>query len=253
MTEPPSVSVCLAAYNGALFIRQQIESILEELGPTDELIVVDDASTDDTLQVLNQLTDPRLRLARHDVNQGYVRTFEHALQLARHPHVFLSDQDDVWPPGRVALMQKGLEQGMVVAGNVGILGGGPQPRSPFGASEWRLTASSSHRRWGMIALLGLSNAPYFGSAMAVRSELLSVALPFPASARELHDGWLALLGLMSGSMVHVEDVVVLRRIHDSNTTGRIRPLPKVVVGRLLFLRMCLEAWRRSRRSLPKLR
>jgi hypothetical protein len=83
--------------------------------------------------------------------------------------------------------------------------------------------------------------------MAVRREVLQAALPFPRPVRELHDVWLALLGLFSHTLVHVDDRVVLRRIHETNTTGRVRSLGPVLRGRLYFLGMVVVAWRRSRR------
>jgi hypothetical protein len=90
--------------------------------------------------------------------------------------------------------------------------------------------------------------PYFGSAMAMRREALDLALPFPSSVRELHDAWIALIGLASRSMVHVDDRVVLRRLHESNASGRRRSLGLVLKGRIYFIQMTLDAWTRARRA-----
>ncbi|MCW2765080.1 MAG: glycosyl transferase family 2 [Nocardioides sp.] len=236
----------MAAHNGALFIRDQIDSILAEIGPDDELIIVDDASTDGTIAVIRAIPDARLRVVARDQNIGYAATFEEALSLAKGDHVFLADQDDVWPSGRVDVMQRALADHAVVAGNVAILDGPDHLRSPFGAHDWRLSGGQVVHPWATVLGLALSNVPYFGSAMAVRRDFLKLALPFPASARELHDGWLALLGLMAGSMVHVEDRVVRRRVHGGNTTGKPRAPHRILVARILFLRMCVTSWRRVR-------
>ena len=59
-----SVSVCMASYNGAFYIKQQIEAILPQLGQEDELIIVDDCSVDDTIEVILSIPDSRI----HDNN-----------------------------------------------------------------------------------------------------------------------------------------------------------------------------------------
>lgn len=248
MTALGSVSVCMAAYNGARHITEQITSILAELGPEDELVIVDDASTDDTVERIHATGDARVRLTEGRVNRGYSRRFEESINLARGEHIFLSDQDDVWPPGRVAVMQQALLAHHVVAGNVSRLGqGGPiRPRGAVGS--WRLTAAQQRHTLRMILRLAGSQAPYYGSAMAVHRDVLPTVLPLPESARELHDGWLALIGLMSHSLAHVEEVVVLRRIHAGNTTGSPRSPRRIIAGRLMFLQMCAEARRRTRQG-----
>jgi glycosyltransferase involved in cell wall biosynthesis len=246
--EPGSVeiSVCMATYNGARFVDEQVESILAQLGDHDELIVVDDASTDDTVARLEARRDPRISVRRSTCNEGYVRAFERALSLARGEHVFLADQDDAWPPGRVVVMREALGRGSVVAGNVAVLGGPDRLRGPFGEADWRVRAETSDHTLRNVLRLAISDMPYFGSAMALRRDVLEVALPFPGSVLELHDAWLALVGLATHSMVHIDERVVLRRQHGANTTGRIRSPWLVVRGRYYVALMILTAWRRAR-------
>jgi glycosyltransferase involved in cell wall biosynthesis len=236
----------MATYNGAPFVLEQVVSILSQIGEADELVVVDDASTDDTLEVLRRVNDSRVRVIESAQNAGYVQAFERALGYTRGDHVFLADQDDVWPAGRVPSMQRLLATHMVVVGNVAQLDGPPHIRGPFGESDWRLTPASSGHTGRNLARLAVSDMPYFGSAMAVRRDLLDLALPFPPSVRELHDAWLALLGIATRSIAHLDDRVVLRRIHDKNTSGTIRSPYLVLRGRWFFLRMTVDAWRRTR-------
>jgi len=65
----------MAAYQGAAFIGEQLDSILRQLGKQDEVIVVDDGSTDDTADIVANIRDSRVRLHRNSCNVGYVRTF----------------------------------------------------------------------------------------------------------------------------------------------------------------------------------
>ena len=240
------VSVCLATYNGARYVEEQLRSILDQLDARDEVIVVDDASTDDTREVVQSVRDPRVRLHVHSVNRGYAAAFESALRRATGTHVMLSDQDDVWPAGRLVRMRQALETASVVVGNVRVLDTEAPLRGPFGQREWRLPEHPTHRL-RVLASLAVSNVPYYGSAMGMRADFLPVVLPYPPSARELPDAWIAINALLRTSIAHLDDDVVLRRVHEGNTSGTVRSPGAVLRGRLLFLAMVREALRRRRR------
>jgi len=233
----------MATYNGSRYVAQQLTSILDQLDEDDEVVVVDDASSDDTRDIVAACGDHRVQLHRLPVNRGYAAAFEAALERASGEHVVLSDQDDLWPPGRLVAMQRALGTASVVVGNVAVLGTDAPLRGPFGQREWRLPEDPSHRV-RILAGLALSNVPYFGSAMAFRSDFLPVLLPYPASARELPDAWIAINGLVRGTIAHLEQDVVLHRLHGANATGTIRSPRAVLRGRLLFVQMLREALRR---------
>ena len=95
------ISVCIATYNGEPFIAAQLESIIAQLSPEDEIIISDDGSTDRTLEVVQALDFPCVRILHHEGEHGYVSNFENALRAARGDVIFLSDQDDLWKPGKV--------------------------------------------------------------------------------------------------------------------------------------------------------
>ena len=164
----PSVSVCMATYNGMAYVGEQMVSILEQLGPSDEVVVVDDGSTDGTLEVIADLADERIRVLRSAANLGSVRAFERALETAHGRYLLLADQDDVWLPGRVAAMVAALHDVQVVATNLATLGGPPTLRGPLGQQDWRLRPADSRRHVRNIVGVLAGNRPYYGCAMGVR-------------------------------------------------------------------------------------
>jgi len=91
----------MATYNGERFVTAQLQSILAQLGPGDEVVIVDDASTDNTVALIRNFRDDRIRLLANCKNSGVLKSFERALGEARGDHLFFSDQDDVWLPGKV--------------------------------------------------------------------------------------------------------------------------------------------------------
>jgi glycosyltransferase involved in cell wall biosynthesis len=237
------VSVCLAAHDGARFIGEQVRSILDQLGPSDELVVVDDASTDGTVSALESFGDVRITLQRNEFNVGYVRTFERALGLARGAYLLLSDQDDVWMPGRLEAMVDALDHDGVVATSVAVLG------APSGPPRWILRDADSHRYATNLAAVLVGVRWYFGCAMGVRRDVLGTVLPFPSWLTESHDLWIGVVGNTLHQMRHLEAPSVARRLHSANQTPtRWRSVPQILRARLMLTRCLIEARRRARRA-----
>ncbi|GAB2727042.1 glycosyltransferase [Arthrobacter bambusae] len=235
-------SICMATYKGTSFVGEQIASILSELGPNDEVVVVDDASPDDTADVIGSIKDPRVRLVRASSNKGYVRTFEEAVGLSVGKFVFLSDQDDVWIPGRLTKMLQALDTHKVVASNFDVLGGGPRPWIP------RLRSTDSGRHLANLFAVLVGYRAYYGCAMGFRRDAVGLFTPIPSYVRESHDLWLAICGNVAGSIAHLDDSTVYRRLHDENQTpAGWRSLSKIVKARFMLARLMLEAFRRTRR------
>jgi glycosyltransferase involved in cell wall biosynthesis len=244
MMEPTArVSVCMAAYNGAEYISQQLASILEQLSPQDEVIVVDDCSKDGTADIVESLGDGRIRLLRNTTNLGYVRTFERALNSANGKYLLLSDQDDLWTPGRVDAMLAALKDHAVVASNFTVFGGEP---------NWfqglRLKSADSTRYLSNLFLLWVGVRPYYGCTMGVNRDALRIILPFPAFLHETHDQWIAMCGNVMRSMVHLEQFTVARRLHETNTTPKaMRSAGRILSARWMLLRAFVVALQRVRR------
>lgn len=241
------VSVCMATYNGAAYLAEQLDSILVQLTEADELVVVDDGSTDETPAMLQGVEDPRIRVHRTERNLGYVGAFGEALALARGEYLVLSDQDDIWPEGRIEALVTALAGAEVAVGNVVDLEHRQPLPSPVRGRPWQLPSRTSAHRMRNLLRIWAGVIPYFGSAMAVRRSALRHILPFPTYLTESHDLWIATVGNVAGSIRHLDDVVVWRRLHESNaSTSRPRSFIPVLRARFMLFRLALQALRRSR-------
>jgi glycosyltransferase involved in cell wall biosynthesis len=230
----PPISVCMATYNGERYLQPQIDSILQQLQPQDELVVVDDGSLDDTVLLLQALRDPRIRVHPNARNLGHVGSFARALSLARHPVIAMADQDDVWPASRLDDMVAALQASgaCLASGNSTYVDGEGRPVPELCGP---LLAQDSRRHWRNILGVFAARRGYFGCAMVLRRELLEVVLPIPQFV-ESHDLWIALAANLHRSNVHVERSVLLRRVHGSNASVLRRPLWQQLVSRWVFLR-----------------
>jgi len=237
----------MATYNGAAYLREQLDSILRELHDDDEIVIVDDASTDDTVALVAEYSDPRIRLVRNEQNLGYVRTFERALSLATRDVVLLSDQDDVWINGRRDALVSASASGFA-ASNLLTLGEREPLPSPLTGRPWRLRAQRGGGGLGNELSILAGNIPYYGCAMAIDRDALDLVLPFPAYLTESHDLWIATVANAAHRMTHLEQPTLLRRVHDENaSSSRPRGIGAALRSRLLLLRLYVEARRRLRR------
>ena len=203
-----SISVCMATYNGAAFIREQIESILSQLGPEDELIVSDDGSYDETIEIIKEYKDKRLVLVSPNRRKkGPAFNFENALKQAKGEILFLSDQDDIWMPNKVEILCEKLEHADLVFSDAFIIDRNGEKHKEHFCS---LTPIQN-------VFENLLFNPYFGATMAFKRRVLEKALPFPAYI-PMHDQWLGVIAHYYFSTAFVNKQLISYRRHGMNAS-----------------------------------
>lgn len=101
MNRSPLISVCIAVYNRARFIEAAIESVLKQTYQNFEIIIIDDGSTDDTVNKIACIEDKRIHLFINDKNRGVVYTRNRYLELAKGEFIAILDSDDLWMPSKL--------------------------------------------------------------------------------------------------------------------------------------------------------
>jgi glycosyltransferase involved in cell wall biosynthesis len=108
--QAPMVTVLMAVYNGQRYLREAVQSILNQTFRNFELLVVDDASTDGSRAILESFDDPRLRVLHHAANRGLSRSLNDGLAQARGRYIARMDADDVSEADRLARQVDFLER-----------------------------------------------------------------------------------------------------------------------------------------------
>lgn len=223
----PKVSVVVPAFNRATTIGRSIDSVLNQTFDDFELIIVDDASTDDTIGVVAQYTDRRIRLLRHSANGGVSAARNTGLQTARGQYVAFLDSDDEWSPRKLA---KQVNQLNSLGDNVGLVYTGALVKDHLGRSEYR-----APRYRGDIYRQLLVDNVITGSAsgVMVRRSICQKVGGFDETlpAREDVDYWLR---IAQHSLVdYLPEALVT--IHASDSADRISlSRSSLVEGRELF-------------------
>lgn len=220
----PKISVCMATYNGQRFVREQLDSIVTQLGDEDEIILIDDQSTDATRTLLEQfrweqaskIGSPKIVLIEHAENCGVVRTFEETLRAATGDILFLADDDDRWAPDKVKLVLEAFARDP----DLQLVSTGLEPIDQEGR---KVSASDflRHRHFSASLLANLLHNQFQGSTMALRSSALQYVLPFPKDKLFLHDAWIGVRTMLRGGKVlHLEAPLLLYRRHGANVSRR---------------------------------
>ncbi|MCO5232442.1 MAG: glycosyltransferase family 2 protein [Chitinophagales bacterium] len=217
------VDILLASYNGEKYLDEQLESIFNQDFHDFRVLIRDDGSTDETLNILAKwkgLYPQKIELVEDGKqNLGATQNFNRLMEISTAPYVCFSDQDDKWMPEKVrkqlafiqSIEEKHPEKGVMIFNDLIICDESMNILSPSLIEKDRLDtrAIKTHR-------LLIQNVPY-GCASFVNRKLLNTAIPIDSRAL-LHDHWLALVASLTGCLCYLDDVLVYHRIHDNNAS-----------------------------------
>lgn len=223
----------MATCDGEAWIESQLRSILDQLGPDDEVVVGDASSRDTTLARIEAFQDPRVRILR-GIPRGHIpSTFEAALRECRGEFVFLSDQDDVWLPAKVACCLAALQasSATLLVHDARVVDSDGTTLAPS------FLAARGFRPgfWNNLLRPG-----YLGCALVFRRRLLDLALPFPEQV-PMHDWWLGLLAERHGGVGVLDDSLILHVRHGANANFDPGRSPYSLFERLRFRVFMLRA------------
>jgi glycosyltransferase involved in cell wall biosynthesis len=203
------ISVCMATKDGARYLTEQLDSILPQLTPNDELIISDDASTDDTVSIIQSYNDHRIKLLRNQTPKGIPKNFEASLTASKGEFIFLTDQDDVWVSTKMKTMLTQLAQYDLVISDCVIV------------DDRLKIKTDSFFSWnnsGKGLIKNIFRNSYMGCCMAFSRALLDRALPFPKDI-PMHDFWIGLIAELYFKVCFTPEILVYHRRHSTNASS----------------------------------
>lgn len=203
-----TLSICIPTYNGALYIEEQLLSILQQINFNTEIIISDDHSTDNTIQKILELKDSRIKIFINDGVKGPVYNTENALKQAKGDLIFLADQDDIWYPEKISVMIPLLELYDLVVSDATVI---DQTGNIINPSFFVANKS------GRGLLRNWYRNSFIGCCMAFNKKLLNYVLPFPPDIA-MHDIWIGLNAALVGKYHLQQQPLVYYRRHGANAT-----------------------------------
>lgn len=222
------ISVALCTYNGERYIHEQLQSILDQSMPVDEIVVCDDGSTDETLAIiksLRQCTNTDIRIYHNETNIGPALNFQKTINLCKGDIVFLSDQDDIWHPDKVAIIADYFDKNPnidTVFTNAALI---KDDGTTLKETLWDYCFDKKVKAL-FDAGLEFDCFAYgnhaTGATMAIRKQKLPDINYNPDF---LHDHALAVLATSSDSLGYIDQCLIHYRIHDNQVCGILKVPP----------------------------
>lgn len=222
-----TTSVAMCTYNGESFLRKQIDSILNQTIPVNEIIICDDRSTDETHNILSdyQKNNPDIfKIYINEKNLKSVKNFEKAISLCSGDIIFLSDQDDIWEENKVEVFTNYFQNmpkiTAICSDGIAIDNSGKviDQRTIWSVPKLLKANDIDVDYFNIIAFI--ENIAT-GAGMAFRKSIVEKILPIPTKDGFHHDEWIALLTSYEKSFIMIDEKLFRYRIHDNQQVGGV--------------------------------
>ena len=221
----PAVTVLIPVYNAGPLLREAVDSILAQTFTDFECLVIDDGSTDGSMQALVSIDDPRLRIVRNPKNLGLIATLNRGLELARAPLLARMDQDDISHPDRLRRQVETLHS----RPDLTLIGGwarmiGPE-KQPVGFLQCPVEPAD-------VLNSVLSGSPFVHPCVMGRTAVFRELGGYPTNATHAEDYALWLEWLLKYDGANIPEYLLDYRIHPGQISQRNMKLQRQTADRL---------------------
>lgn len=223
------ISIALCTYNGARYLEEQLVSIAKQTRLPDEMIICDDQSKDNTLEIITNFASKvpfPIRLSPNEKNLGSTKNFEKAIGLCTGDLIFLSDQDDIWHPEKLDKIEKIFSTSDSIGAVFSDAEAVDENLKPLGYNLWESIGfdkkEQEHFNEGKSIEILLKHNVVTGATLAFRSEFRDLFLPI--NNLWVHDGWIALSIAFASNLVMIPEPLIKYRQHFMQQIGAEKPL-----------------------------
>jgi len=221
-------SIALCTYNGEKYIREQLYSLLNQTILPNEIIICDDKSTDETINIIKRFSNENPNIFKIHINEkniGTIKNFENAIYLTTGDIIFLSDQDDIWNSDKIEKMIAVFnikQESLLVFSNGDIIDENGVRNDSTLWDKWSFTPEMK-KKWmnNNLAFNDLfkNNNIVTGATIAFRKELKNHILPINVPYEYWHDVWIALHASGLNGLTFIEESLIQYRIHPKQQIG----------------------------------
>lgn len=211
-------SVVMAVYNGALFVEKQLMSILKQTISPNQIIIVNDASIDSSLTIINSIIEKQskeidVKIITNEFNLGVVKSFFKGIDYAEGDVIFLADQDDIWNKNKISRCLRMFEKDRkidVVATAYQIIDSDGKIKS---TTKYPLNKSQLVNSKKI-----LYNNIFPGCTLCFRKDYKKYFKNYNENIY-IHDWYLLLIAALNGKLYFLNESLFYYRLHENNTIG----------------------------------
>ena len=216
------IDILLATYNGEKYLREQIDSILNQTYKNIRLIVSDDCSKDGTRKILKEYKnkDERIKVYYQEKNLGVVKNIEFLLGKVESPYYMLADQDDYWLPEKAEKSLETLKNNNadLVFGDLQVVDENLNTMYES-FNDYMLLSRKINKYIDSYKVNYLYNC-VTGCTVLAKKETIEKMLPLPTNSKYLiHDHWIGLMSSLNGKLSYMPEKYIKYRQHGNNQVG----------------------------------
>ena len=211
------ISIAMATYNGEEFIKEQLDSILQQTYKDFELIICDDCSKDKTLSILNDYAnkDNRIKVFVNHENLGFKKNFENAIKNCTGDYIAFCDQDDIWTPDHLEILYSEIDDKDLICGNAELI---DKNGNKMGMNTYDCLTNFILPYTNIELFLNLLHGNFAqGTATMISKRIISQLLPIPEDVK-YHDSWTASIAALNNGCKYTDKIVLYYRQHTNNQT-----------------------------------
>lgn len=234
------IDIIMATYNGQAYIKEQIESILENTYQEWQLTVCDDGSLDNTISIVKEYMKQypdKIFLYENPKNLGVILNFLQAVKKSNNPYIMFCDQDDVWKSNKIQVTYEKMKE---MESDVGD----KLPIAVFSDghvvdSKLNIIHPSFHKSGALdVSKIDLSSIlmenKLLGCTTMLNKRVREMIVTLPTTAR-MHDWWIGIICASFGRIGFVNEATILYRQHDNNIVGGSKDFTSYVKDRISSL------------------
>lgn len=214
------ISVAMTTFNGQNYLKEQLDSILNQTMPVDEIIICDDCSTDNTIDLISTYSDSRIHLIKNKYNLGYVKNFHQAIKNCSGDYILLADQDDIWEKNKVECLIETINQtgASLVCSNFSLIDSNSQKIS---MNNFKISKFvRNHKKQ-------ISTIPFYrlvmeniaqGCTYCFTKEIKDIYVK-TENYDVIHDWQISLIASYTGKAIFLNKPLIQYRIHANNSVG----------------------------------
>lgn len=218
--ENPRVSVALCSYNGAKYLPAQLDSILAQTYPVNEIVIVDDCSSDGTMDIIKKYASENKSITFYvnEKNLGYVGNFSKAISLTSGDYVALSDQDDIWTQDHIEKLVRNIGNKAICVADCMMV---DSEGTPLGKTfsevkkNFYIPKNDAAKAYRII----YNYNPYQGASMLIDRAWVQHFLPIPKGIG-FHDTYFAACASLSKGLEVVPDIINHYRMHEDQVSKK---------------------------------
>jgi len=224
------ISVAFIVYNGSQYLHTQLDSILAQTHKVDEIIVCDDASSDNTKEILEEYKNKHPNLFFNHYNTGNIgptKNIEKAIQACTGELILLADQDDYWEAHKVETIVKWFEQNPTMNGvftNGTLINSKGELDNKYALWDvmsfpYKTIKSKTELNNSLKLYINTVENAVTGATLSIKNNLTFLKQPLPIIKNLVHDRWIAINLAENNSLGILEDKLIRYRIHSAQAIG----------------------------------